>query len=198
VKGDDQPITLELDRQVAVRARAEGEEPATEAILSRSTASGRPVRVCLNRRYLQRALKLGFTEIQIVGADRPVLCTNDQSVYLWMPLGNDAAVSPASDMRRISSVEGAVAPTCSLEGRQTPMPASHNNGHTTENSRPDASQPERWGIAEVIAETETLRGLLQDASARSARLLAALKYQRRQSRAVQQAMHSLRQLQIDE
>jgi hypothetical protein len=49
----------------------------------------------------------------------------------------------------------------------------------------------------VIAESETLRALLQDASARTARLLAALKQQRRRSRAVQQAMQSIKDLQLD-
>ena len=57
--------------------------------------------------------------------------------------------------------------------------------------------PERWGLAEVIAETETVRALLQDASVRTARLVAALKNQRRQSRVVRQAMESLRQFQLD-
>ena len=57
--------------------------------------------------------------------------------------------------------------------------------------------PEAWTLAEVIGETETLRGLLQDAATRTARLLAALKHQRRQSRAVRADMDSLRQLQLD-
>jgi hypothetical protein len=42
-----------------------------------------------------------------------------------------------------------------------------------------------------------LRGLLQEAASRSARLVAALKQQRRQTRAVQQAVASQRQLQLD-
>jgi hypothetical protein len=50
---------------------------------------------------------------------------------------------------------------------------------------------------ELIAEAEAMRTLLQDASTRVARLLAALKQHRRQSRAVQAAMHSLKQLQLE-
>jgi hypothetical protein len=60
-----------------------------------------------------------------------------------------------------------------------------------------ATPPETWSLTEVIAETETLRGLLQDAAARTARLLAGLKHQRRQTRAVRAAMDSLRQLELD-
>jgi len=61
-----------------------------------------------------------------------------------------------------------------------------------------ANRPERLpGIAELIAEAEELRTLLQDASTRLARLLAGLKQQRRQSRAVEAAVQSLRQLKLD-
>ena len=48
----------------------------------------------------------------------------------------------------------------------------------------------------MIAEVEALRGVLQDTSARTVRLLAALKHQRRQSRAVKAAMASLQQLRL--
>jgi hypothetical protein len=41
------------------------------------------------------------------------------------------------------------------------------------------SKPQRWGLAEVIAPREALRGLLHDALLRTARLLTALKHQRR-------------------
>jgi hypothetical protein len=78
------------------------------------------------------------------------------------------------------------------------MPVPQANGPTPDNGHSNGtSEPERWGIAQVIEETETLRGLLHDASARTARLLAALKHQRRRSRAVQQAMQSLKELQLD-
>ena len=71
-----------------------------------------------------------------------------------------------------------------------------NNGRPPEPTRP-LDSPERGSINELIAEAEELRTILSDASARTTRLLAALKQQRRQSRAVQQAMQSLRQLQLD-
>ena len=77
------------------------------------------------------------------------------------------------------------------------MPATPPNGNGPEPGHANNTPLERWGIAEVIAETEALRSLLQDASARTARLLAALKHQRRQSRAVRQAMESLRHLHLD-
>jgi hypothetical protein len=48
---------------------------------------------------------------------------------------------------------------------------------------------------DALAEAEALRGQLQAVLARTARLIAALKQQRRESRALRAAMASLRRLQ---
>src|SRR4051812_49915654 len=37
----------------------------TEVVLARSSASGAPARLCLDRRYLRRAVQLGFAELQV-------------------------------------------------------------------------------------------------------------------------------------
>jgi hypothetical protein len=47
----------------------------------------------------------------------------------------------------------------------------------------------------LVAEAESLRALLQEAATRAGRLAAALKLQRRQSRALVAAVSALRQLQ---
>ena len=73
------------------------------------------------------------------------------------------------------------------------MPPPSGNGHPSD----DRTPPERnGGIGELIAEAEALRNLLSDASARSARLVAALKQHRRQAKAVEAAVVSLRQLNL--
>jgi hypothetical protein len=79
------------------------------------------------------------------------------------------------------------------------MPAPQTNGRVHEGhgaDKPDV-QANRGGIVELIAEAEALRDQLHEAAGRAARLLAGLKQQRRQARAVQAAMASLRQLQLD-
>jgi hypothetical protein len=197
--GDDNlPVTLDLHTPVALRSRDE-KHGVTELVLARSTASGPAVRLCTDRRYLVRAVKLGFDKLDAPGADKPLVCRADARVYVWMPLDQTAAILPDSDVRRISSAEAASPPTSPETQRSAdPMPAPQPNGHAPDTRHPNGrTEPERWGIAEVIAETEALRGLLHDASARTARLLAALKHQRRRSRAVQQAMQSLKELQLD-
>ena len=78
------------------------------------------------------------------------------------------------------------------------MPAPTTNNHATNGNQPNGDRSERSpALAELIAEAEELRTVLADASTRLARLLSGLKASRRQSRAVQAAVHSLKQLQLD-
>ena len=77
------------------------------------------------------------------------------------------------------------------------MPTPPSNGRAPDPGRPP-QPPERAGsLQELIAEAEAVRALLGDALARSARLLASLKQHRKQARAVEAAVASLRQLQFD-
>ena len=79
------------------------------------------------------------------------------------------------------------------------MPTPTTNGHATNGSPlPSAGRSERGqSIVDLITETEELRTVVLDASVRLARLLSGLKQHRRQSRAVQAAMQSLKQLRLD-
>jgi hypothetical protein len=77
------------------------------------------------------------------------------------------------------------------------MPAPTGNGHRPADDRPAVGPPERpAGILDLIAEAEALRNVLGEAAARSQRLVAALRQQRRQARAVEAALGSLRQLNL--
>jgi hypothetical protein len=189
------PVTLDLGSRPALRAREEqGRGHVTEMVLSRSTVSGPPVRLCLDRDYLVRALKLGFTELLAPSPTKPVLCQDQGRLYVFMPLDEKAAVPPGKGMHRVVSAEGVHQPESTPGKRRNAiMPAAPPNGQSPDDSL-NAPQPERTGIEEIIAEAEALRVQLQEASARSSRLIAALKQQRRQARAVQAAMASLRQI----
>jgi hypothetical protein len=59
---DSAPLTLDLDGEITVRARAEGQGRQTEVVLNRSEVVGPAVRLVTNRKYLARALQLGFGE----------------------------------------------------------------------------------------------------------------------------------------
>jgi hypothetical protein len=196
---DDQyaPVTLDLDQPACVRARDDAGGRVTEVVLSRSSVTGPPVRLCINRCYLGRALKLGFVELVALSPDKPLVCRDPNRTYVFMPLSDQAALAPGKGMLHVASADSPTpTPATPPERRRDPMTPVPPNGQGHDSDRPRQSQPESPGIEEIITEAEAVRAQLQEASGRMARLLAALKHQRRQSRAVQAAMASLRQLQL--
>jgi hypothetical protein len=197
---DHSPITLDLTSPPVVRAREGEQEHITEVVLAHSRVSGTPVRICLDRHFLLRTLKYGVNELVVMGANKPVLSRNQGCLYLWMPLEGQTTLSPGTNVTQLVSGESetqTAPPT--IERRKAPMPAPPPNGRDHEKAPTPAAeqQPERFGMEEIIAEAEAVRNMLQEAGVRNTRLLAALKQQRRQSRAVMAAMASLRHLQLD-
>jgi hypothetical protein len=201
---DFAPVTLELGGQVALRVSHAGQ--VTEAVLSRSRASGPAVRVAMNRRYLLRALQLGFARVQVVAPDKPLLCRDNRRTYLWMPLDN--AEPPSPDALRLDSASAerlgppAADRPVSPRRRREPVPAPEpdpprppRNGAAPRPAPPPAQEPAQPpGLEGLIAEAEEVRSALGESHARLGRLLAALKHHRRRDRAVQSALQSLRQL----
>jgi hypothetical protein len=190
------PVTLDLGRTACVRARGEGGGRATEVVLVRSSASGAPARLCMDRRYLRRDLQLGFAELQVERPDAPVVCRDARRTYLWMPLDQGGAVAPTDDVVRISSADPekakAPAPAPSPPDnprRRRPMPAPQNNGQAPRPGGPPPAPtpgaPQQSGLVALVEEAEAVRSLLREAYGRLGRLVAALKEQRKQSRAVQ-------------
>jgi hypothetical protein len=206
-KDDDRaPVTLDLGGTPAVRARDAAGGPAVEVPLGRSAASGPPVRVVTDRAYLRRALQLGFAELQVLSPDKPLSCRDEKRIYVWMPLDATGAILPDTKPKRYAPAlkSGPPAPNPMPTPVPTvtptpriPMPLPPTNNRPAHGANGAPQPPARLGPAEVIAEAEAVRSLLQDAGARLARLVAALKQQRRQTRAVQQVVQSLQQLRLD-
>ena len=110
---DHAPVTLDLGPSVAVRARGEGQERTASVVLPKSRTVGPRVCVVTDRQYLRRAVQLGFAEIQVTTADRPLVCRDDTRTYVWMPLPNepapkaeDAQAVPASSTTNGTSFRG--------------------------------------------------------------------------------------------
>jgi hypothetical protein len=196
------PVTLDLTRKPVLCARGPGDAPATELELARSSLEGKPVRICFNRLFLQRALALGFRELHVIGPTVPAAWRDGpEDVYVFVPLEGDAAPPASQDAVRATSV--AVSPQPAPDDndapelepqpqrRQQPMPEPHGNGHSA-NGPPDHAA----GLEDLITETEGLRRALQEAAARAGWLAGALRQQRRQSRAVQAAVEALRGLKL--
>jgi hypothetical protein len=194
---DHAPVTLDLGPPVTVRARSGQGGSATEAVLARSTVTGKSLRVVTDRRYLLRAAQLGFAKLQLLRPEVPIACRDGRRTFVWMPLDPNAAVPPGEDVLRLVSAETVTVPEPPPERRRTAMPAPSGNGHRPADDRPSVGPPERpAGIQELIAEAEALRNVLGEAATRSQRLVAALKQQRRQAKVVEAALGSLRQLNL--
>jgi hypothetical protein len=187
-------VTVDLNGHVAVRARSEAEEPPTEVVLERSTTMGPPVRFTTDRAYLARALKLGFRDFRVGGAEAPVLCRDEHRLYLWMVLGKNDALPPGGDVVPVRADSRESSPSGEPPPRKS-MTQPPNDGPPV---RP--ALPQRNGGAsaedpdELLTEAEALRTLLHEAAGRANRLTLALKHQRRQSKALRAALASLRGL----
>jgi hypothetical protein len=200
---DQTPVTVDLGKLITVRGRGTPSGPAAEVRLAGSTFTGTPVRFATDRAYLLRALRLGFTELEIARPSAPVACRDGTRTYGWMLLDASAVVTPDQNMVRLhvpeSSITETVEPSVSIrplsESRRAIMPSPSSNGHPPDDRTAEMSA-RTGGIDELLSEAESLRQSLSEASVRATRLVAALKLHRRQARAVAAAVSSLRELRI--
>lgn len=191
---ENAPVTLALNGHAVVRARADGQARVTELVLDKSHVSGKALRFATCRTYLIRALQLGFGEIAVVTPDTPILCRDESRLYLWMPLGERAALKPTANALCITPPNGQHPSAVPTSRRK---PAMSINGSRPPPPRPSAPAPPANGAPprSSVEEAEALQSLLREALGRSTRLLASLKQQRKQQRLVQSTLASLRQLQ---
>jgi hypothetical protein len=204
---ENSPATLDLNGCVAVRAQGEGQPRATELVLSRSGYDGPPARLNMNRGFLARALKLGFTDVEIGAAESPLVCRDRLRTYAWQPLSSDTAIEPSDDVTRIESALCTI-PTPAHEHRRTKArnalnDTRHTNGQATRNGdTPDhpipAENPAVNGLAALIQEAEALHEALADARTRTGRLVVALRRHRKRERLVSSTLATLRELKLPE
>ncbi len=197
---DHSPITLDLNGHVAVRARAEDQDRATMAVLSRSTTTGQSLRYAANRNYLARALTLGFTEVQFANADSPAMCQDAHRKYIFIGLGKTAALEPSENELRLSSDAEAVPSQQPSTHRSkptvktTPQPlesvAPSNGEHTSENGQHKAGS-----FGTLLEEAQSLQNTLRDMLLRTNQFITGLKQYHRQTKTMRATLASLRQLQ---
>jgi hypothetical protein len=195
---EQSPVTLALDSPPAVRAKGDADPDAVEVVLDRSTVAGPVAAIAVDRSYLLRALALGFTEIQVNHPTKAVTCRDRKRIYVWMPLEPNAVVAAGPRVKQLPLP----APSAMVVSRPMRRPkvveTAATNGHAAEPVAAIAAgnSKDRVTVADVIGEAVGVAGLLREAGARVSRLLAALRRQRHQTRAVQQAVRSLKQFQI--
>jgi hypothetical protein len=184
----DGAVTLDLGDRAVVRARGES-GPATELVLARSSCAGPPARVPTGRSYLARAARLGFVELEVTGPESPLCGRDGRRTYAWQPLGEADAVGPADDAVRVASTSAG-----------PPAPARIATAMTSRTA--GAPAPPRpatpGGMAALIEEAAALHAALGDARSRVARLVAALRAERRRSRLLAGALDQIRQLKLQD
>jgi hypothetical protein len=207
------PVTLDLNGAVVVRAKppvqdAPADAKPTEVVLSQSVPSGEAMWINTNRRYLARALSLGFREVLLYAPERPVMCRDKRRTYLWAVLGPEAAIAPTGDAVRIVSAESTAAdpiPKPKTTRRKTTLSETvdNPNGHAAGNGsaksngrgRRKRKQPaDQHQVGSLIEQAEALRGSLRDTLLKTNELLKGLKQQRQQSRMLETTLANLRQL----
>jgi hypothetical protein len=196
------PVTIEGNGQFIVRAKGEQQPTPTEVVLARSGVQGKSVRVVTDRSFLARALQLGFGRMHVYAPDKPIVCRDDKRTFLWVPLDAKAALAGSGDAIRVSSTDGASAPTEPAAADDSAEPAAQatpteETPVTERPCRPEhgSNGSERSGIGELLAEAEAVKELLRQAFARTHQLISSVRRYRKQAYAVQNSLRALQQLQ---
>ncbi len=199
----DQPITLDLNGRVVVRARPAGQTRPTDLILSRSTLTGEGVAISTNRQYLARALKLGFREVCFFGATAPAQCNDGRRQYLWALLDPKDFIRPSDDAIQIESL------TQVTSKKVTPTPPARRRFKLIHSTAPSTDSPNvrearqnrpnklgsEPGNTSSIAQALALRAVVREVLAHTNELIRVLKREKRQSRLLASTLASLKQLQ---
>jgi hypothetical protein len=197
------PVTVELNGQVAVRARGESGGPATELVLSRSAYTGAATKVATDRRLLARAMGLGFTDIEVSGPAAPLVCRDGPRTFAWQPLAEAAVIEASDDVQRITSAAAEARRAARSETSADGAGATRRRGDRPA-AGPGPADPSPGvgaagaGLAGLIAEAEALAAGLGEARARAGRLAGALRRHRRRERQLAATLAALRQLRLPE
>ncbi|HEX4613219.1 MAG TPA: hypothetical protein VH092_33845 [Urbifossiella sp.] len=173
---DHRPVTLVLDRGVAVLARDEQSGRVERVRLDGSAVSGPPARVAVDR----RALALGCNTVRVSAPGRPVVVAGGNVTLVTVALTPPAAVDHPEEID--------LPPPDAPERRSVvkPDPTVH-----PPEARPD---PPGEDVPDLLAAAEGLRAAVVDAVAKAGRLVTALKARRPDPRALARAWAAVKAL----
>ena len=196
---DGQAVTVDLNGRVAIRARPTVRGQATEIVLHGSTYSGEPIRISTDRRYLSRALALGFRELHLFGSRAPVQCQGPQRQYVWALLDPDSVVPATDNVVRIDSDQfpEKSPPTVRQRSPQRTAMSARNRNSSTHSAQPaeqEATVRPSPSTTDLIEQAEAVRLSLRESLVKTGELIHALKQQRKRSRLVASTLASLREL----
>ncbi|MCE9605495.1 MAG: hypothetical protein K8U03_11420 [Planctomycetia bacterium] len=215
--GLHRPITLDLNGQVLVRSRETETARPTELQLGTSKLVGEPMVLNTNRRYVERALRLGFRSVGLFGPESPVLCVDDRRRFIWMLLDKasviprhddpirmapDVARRPSNHAKHAESDRSSALPrTSKPQPAEAPMtvPINKQVAASATAVTPNDAKPEKPArkspATSTIEQAMALRDTLRNVARQAGELARSLKQQKRQARIVATTLASLNELQ---
>lgn len=206
-ESQNNPVTLDLNEGVIVRAADQARARVIEVALSGSRSIGKPVRLNTNRSFLLCAVKLGFRELLVFGPEKPIQSHDGLRQYMWMPLDPQLAVLPAKNAERIESPQERPG---EAEAVDFPVRTRRRKGSKMKTSKATATEPDRvdangeagtqTASGESITESpleqaRELQTALRAVLTQTGNLIAALKRQGKQQRLMRDTLSSLKELQ---
>ena len=195
------PTLVELNGRIALRAQGQSDTHPTELTLSRSTYTGSPSRFRTDRTLLGRALRLGFTEVEIADSSTPLACRDERRVFVWQSLSSDQhEEDEPTDITRIDarSITPDVEPTPLREVRS----ATRSESPTRTPDKPGTVEPDETTspatLTALIREAEALDEALASARSRSRALVMALRRHRKRARLMDVTLDALRRLKLQD
>jgi hypothetical protein len=96
-------VTVDLNGSLAIRARSQAGAVPTELVLVGSLRLGEPIGINTARRYLERAVRLGFRDVDFVSAEAPAHCSDGRRQYVWALLSPKGFIPTVDNAVRIES-----------------------------------------------------------------------------------------------
>lgn len=190
------PATVDLNGAVTIRTKGTEDSKPTEVVLSSSRRDGDAIRFSTDRRMLTRALEMGFRSVDVINAESPICCREPNRTFLWALLQKGGIIKSDPGATRVESSSGRQAtPTAStIPEVKLPMKKSNNtNGIAASDSRQSSSEPA--SVDAMIASAEASRSTLRESATQLTTLISDLKQHRKQTKSLQSALKSIRELQ---
>lgn len=120
---------------LVARNAGSGSDTCTRIAVDSAKVVGRPVRICLNRRFLTKALRLGLNAIHIVDEMEPLRFSEGGRQMIVMPLRPDVSATAATSQTASASPAPAASP------EEESSPAAPANVETSDTETKPASAP---------------------------------------------------------
>jgi len=189
---NDMPVQLESQAgQLVLKAHPEDSDDWTHVPVAGSNTTGAPFQIKLNRKYLSKALRFGFTKFDVYSAQEPVLFTAPGRKMLISPLWTKPPETPTPAVPIIPQSTATEAVPASAPSAAGSVPT------TTEAKKPmttatTTTKEPNSPLKEAAAQIEKIKETLKAGLAECATVLTALKSAEREQKAVEKEVDGVR------